>query len=449
MSTPTLVAVPAPAPLTATHVAYATALQARAEAQAGKNAVARLPQQIKSSPRKVAEFFRLPQVMAWFQGAGGRISGWFGTAAAPAADFVSKVGVIPTSLLFATGDRGQATIRWVVRSAWGALSWGLGTVGKVLDGTLRIFGKPGNWLADKLMRGATKVMQWVAKPVGISYAVAAPLVSSKAGHVKAINRLARLLVVHRVVRMFVRNPLIAWPLELFIDLFVVGRAERALNASVGIAADLQQGWTDARTEAKARAEVDAHLVAEAARNAKVRLDTTVQAHRDTTIPQAMGKIGEVIEDVSRKADQVLNAQTPVATPSPAASSSGGDVRQEASESVDSNGAGHPESVEELAARLAAEGKIGLVTAHADTSREEQLAEAQRAADRLGEDVVAVTSEGAVVVEPTGSIVERVIEAEGPEMGGEAPVPNREERRALTQTGGGDQRKSPPQGKRRR
>jgi hypothetical protein len=98
-------------------------------------------------------------------------------------------------------------------------------------------------------------------------------------------------------------------------------------------------------------------------------------------------------------------------------------------------------VEELAARLEADGKIGQVTVPASATREEMLDGAQRAADSLGEDVVAVLPTGeSVVVEPTGTVVERVIEAEGPEMSEETTAVSRGTERALQHAGAGKRRR---------
>lgn len=452
MSTPTLEVVVPARPLTNNHALMAARLQAREEAHQAANMVASLPAKVRSTPRKVIEFLRLPAIWNKIKGAAGVVGGWLSKVTGPAAGAVATVGIIPASLLAATGEFGQATVRWVAKSVWGIFSWTFRSAGTFLDGALRMFGRPGNWMADMLMLGTTQAVKMAAVPLGMAYAVAAPLVSAKSGHVKLINRLARLVVVHRIVRMFVRNPIIAWPLELFIDLVVIGKMEQALKATTETAEMAALRLQETANEAKAKAAVDAHLVGQTAQNAKVRMTTTVEANRDTTIPQAMGKIGEHIEGVSKKADEFFadpqqmfdNLTSPAASASPGTATSGTESSDssegEASTAVGDQPGQPVETAEQLAVRLQAEGKIGLVTTPASATREEMLDGAQRAADKLGEDVVAVLPTGeSVVVEPTGT-VETVIEAEGPEMDEEAPV-SRGTERALQHAGVG-KRKQP-------
>lgn len=442
MSTPTLTVVASsPPPLTPNHIGMAAKLAAREEAHREMNMIARASKNVRSTPRKVVEFLRLPQIANAVKGGAGRVGGWISKMAAPAAGFIKSVGYIPAGVLAATGDKGQATIRWAARSVWGIISWTVRRVATLLDRSIRIFGRPGNWLANKLLAGTTKTLTVAAKPVGITYAVAAPLVSSKSGHIKLVNRLARIVVVHRVVRMFVRNPFIAWPLEIFIDAVVIGRVERVMAKGSATATDIRAGLKDSKAAAAANAAVDAHMAANVAANAKMTVDETVEANRGTTIPEAMGKIGEAIQKVSDKTDEVLTnleaspagSASPSATPSSAESS--GQKRRRGSDVSVGDQPGQPvETLADLRVRLEAEGKVGQVIVPADASREEQLEAAQSAADKLGEDVVAVLASGqSVVVEPTGSVVEQVIEAEGPEMD-DAPL-GREAQRALDREAG--------------
>lgn len=454
MSTPTVQVVASAPPLTANHLGYAAKLQAEREIAQAAETVSRLPRNIKSTPRKLVEFLRLDKAYGFVKNGAGSVGNWISKAAAPAAGFFQTVGLIPSGVLLATGDRGQAAIRWVARSVWGLFSWTMRKVGSLLDRSVRIFGRPGNWLADKMLAGTTKVLNTLAKPVGATYVLSAPLVSSKSGHIKLVNRLARVVVVHRVIRMFVRNPFIAWPLELFIDLVVIGRAERALQRGAGVAADFKAGFKDGKAEAAAQAAVDAHIAREAAQNAKQTVNETVVAGRGATIPESMEKIGEVVESLGKKTDEFLAAQaSPTVAASPGVVSndterSDGQEGGRGSETVDDQLGQPVETVDELKVRLEAEGKIGQIMVPADTTREEQLDAAQHAADKIGEDVVAVLPDGSsVVVEPTGTVVETVMEADGPEMD-DAPV-SREARRAVEREHGRQSAKGKASSGRRR
>ncbi len=473
MTTPVMVAVATPPPLTPNHVAYAARLQAQREAAQAGNFVAQLPRKVASAPHRLAQWLRLPQFWDRVRGAAGGAGRTAGRALGPVGGFIARVGLLPSGIMVVTGDAGQAFIRWMLKQAWRPVAWLLTKSGHIFDGILRLFGRPGNAAADKLVSLTARALISSGRGLGVAYGTAAPLVSSKSGHIKLINRGARLVVVHRVLRIALGSHWWVWPIELIVAPLVIGKLEAAVRRSAAAAAAAEIKATELKNEAKARkaaadaqARVDAHIAADAKEDAKVAMHTAAEARKDTTISEAASKIGEGLERVAGRADEVLaqdrteidvtdeaivvtmkkadapapapqtstEAQAPVELPADNQVSSITDEGEQVQPVQDSaetevNGAGHPATEEDALVVELRDKDEAAVYFSEDATSEEVIAKAQATADQMGVGVVAALPDGGSrKVEPTGT-GDGMVAEHGPELGEETPEGSRDVRRA--------------------